>query len=173
MVLFYFGGKRQGAPATVQITKELISTFAEYYPECLGRSILMSIPWWMKAFLHIVWPFVDSHTKSKVRWISGERAIREGEIPACELLEDCGGNLEVSERSTDSRLTTQQLPYEQHQDYLATLIGIALTRREEQYRAWLDLGPPSVGRSERDFRVPPATRSINQLKHSLTDESFE
>lgn len=80
----------------VSLVRDLIYQFSEYYPEVLGRAIIMDMPWWARAFVNVIWPFVDPKTKAKVKMISGAEAVRCGEISAAELLEECGGDLCVS-----------------------------------------------------------------------------
>jgi hypothetical protein len=53
------------------------------------------------------------------------------------------------------------LTYSQFPDvptYFSTLMSKSLDRREGHYKAWLDLGPPAVGREERLFK-PSTTKS--------------
>lgn len=52
------------------------------------------MPWVVKAFVNLMWPFVDANTKKKVRF--GEDIVASGEVDPGELLKECGGDLEVS-----------------------------------------------------------------------------
>jgi hypothetical protein len=52
------------------------------------------MPWIVKGFMNIMWPFVDANTKKKVR-IEMDIAAA-GDIAKDELLRECGGDLEVS-----------------------------------------------------------------------------
>jgi hypothetical protein len=67
LVIFSLGGKKEGPGASVQVTKNIVSNFAEYYPDVLGFAVLMQIPWYMRAFLSVILPFVDPHTRAKIR----------------------------------------------------------------------------------------------------------
>ena len=52
------------------------------------------MPWIVKTFVNIMWPFVDPVTKKKVRFGSLEAV--QGEILPPHLLKECGGDLNVS-----------------------------------------------------------------------------
>lgn len=49
-----------------------------------------------EAFVTMMWPFVDPHTKSKINFYSGEEAVAAGEVDRDVLLKECGGALDVS-----------------------------------------------------------------------------
>lgn len=51
----------------------------------------------------------------------------------------------------------QQLPYD-HGTYWPAVVNACLQRRQEHLDAWRELGPPRVGRSERDFKKSSTMR---------------
>jgi hypothetical protein len=53
------------------------------------------MPWIVKGFMNVMWPFVDANTKKKVR-IEVD-IVATGDIHADELLSECGGEVEVSQ----------------------------------------------------------------------------
>lgn len=69
----------------------------EYYPELLSRAIVTDMPWYVRAFVNIVWPFVDPQTKSKVLICPGEEAVKQGAVGGEDLLRECGGEFEVGQ----------------------------------------------------------------------------
>lgn len=52
------------------------------------------MPWIVKTFVNLMWPFVDANTKRKVKFEAD--IIKDGDVAAEDLLKECGGNLEVS-----------------------------------------------------------------------------
>jgi hypothetical protein len=51
------------------------------------------MPWIVKAFVNLMWPFVDANTKKKVRF--GEDIVAVGDVHADQLLKECEGDLDV------------------------------------------------------------------------------
>jgi len=100
LVVFNFGGKRKGPPTSVAAARETLHILGEYYPELLGHAIIQEMPWVIRAFVTIMWPFVDPHTKSKIKFYSGEEAVAAGEVQGDSFLKECGGSLAVSTAGT-------------------------------------------------------------------------
>jgi hypothetical protein len=78
------------------MSRGLITQFTHHYPETLGFSVLMNIPWWMRCVINLAMPFFDTYTRSKFRTHDGAEAIAQGDLLASDLLDECGGELEVS-----------------------------------------------------------------------------
>lgn len=117
-VIFNFAGKRQGPPTNVsvcsssrlycrrgvrliialQVARQVLHILSAHYPETLASSIFQNMPWVVKAFINLMWPFVDPVTKKKVKFANSEdrSLVKEGEVDADQLLVDCGGDLDVS-----------------------------------------------------------------------------
>lgn len=94
--MFNFGGKRKGPQTTATIARETLHILSEYYPELLGHAIIQEMPWMIRAFVTIMWPFVDPYTKAKIKFYSGEEAVAAGEVTGDTFLKECGGSLNVS-----------------------------------------------------------------------------
>lgn len=94
VLLLNLSGKRKGPPTSISAARDGLYAIGEYYPELLGRAIITDMPWYVRAFVTIMWPFVDSHTKAKVLVCPGDEAVRHA-VGADILLTDCGGSLEV------------------------------------------------------------------------------
>ncbi|TXT10904.1 hypothetical protein VHUM_01655 [Vanrija humicola] len=144
-VVFNFGGKRQGPPASVSMAHKTLHIMSEYYPETLGLAILQDMPWVVRAFVNLMWPFVDSHTKSKIKFASGKQTFQDAGISEDVLLTECGGKM--------------ALKYD-HETYWPTLIQRCKECREEHLQRWRALGPAQAGREEREFKHAPKTPTV-------------
>lgn len=177
MVLFNFAGKKEGPPTSPsvrttphshhqlflngsQVARETLHILSSHYPENLALSYFMNLSWLVRTFVNLMWPFVDPVTKQKVRFCTPEELGSKGDIDRNVLLKECGGDLDVSEALRAQRLT-YQLPYD-HDTYWPTLIETCIARREEHIQAWRSLGPPEIGRSERDFKKSPSLQAPAQ-----------
>jgi hypothetical protein len=71
---------------------------SNHYPENLSLCIMQDMPWVVKAFVNLMWPFVDAATKKKVKFASadGHEVVQDGEVEKGLFLKDCGGDLDVS-----------------------------------------------------------------------------
>ncbi|KAH6566814.1 hypothetical protein BASA60_009301 [Batrachochytrium salamandrivorans] len=61
-----FGLQHQDAVAT----KFLLNTFQNYYPERLGKALILSAPWLFSGFWQIIKPWLDPVVQAKVNFIS-------------------------------------------------------------------------------------------------------
>lgn len=52
------------------------------------------MPWVVKIFVNLMWPFVDPNTKKKVKF--DVDVVQEGDVEPEMLLKECGGNVNVS-----------------------------------------------------------------------------
>ncbi|CCF58039.1 hypothetical protein KAFR_0D03910 [Kazachstania africana CBS 2517] len=50
----------------VSIAKACLGAFENHYPERLGRMLFTNIPWFIWAFIKLMYPFLDPDTKEKV-----------------------------------------------------------------------------------------------------------
>jgi hypothetical protein len=56
----------------------------------------MNLSWLVRTFVNVMWPFVDSVTKSKVKFCTPEELGNMGDVAPHVLLKECGGNVDVS-----------------------------------------------------------------------------
>ncbi|GFZ43646.1 hypothetical protein JCM24511_01366 [Saitozyma sp. JCM 24511] len=138
--IFNFTGKRQGPPTSISVARETLHILSNYYPENLSLCIMQDMPWVVKAFVNLMWPFVDAATKKKVKFASadGHEVVQDGNVERGSFLKVCGGDLD--------------LPYH-HDTYWPALRAACKTRREAHLETWRSLGPPAVGREERLWKV--------------------
>ena len=83
---------------TAQNARQLLHILGQHYPETLGLSFFQNLPWIVKAFINVMWPFVDPVTRKKVKFGSSEvgELTRDGDVKKDQLLIECGGDLDVS-----------------------------------------------------------------------------
>ncbi|ORX36093.1 CRAL-TRIO domain-containing protein [Kockovaella imperatae] len=156
VVIFNFAGKRQGPPSSVSVSlsdllsrsrkpffdtcsshnqnaRQLLYILAQHYPETLSLSFFQDLPWIVKGFINLMWPFVDPNTRKK-------------DVEASQLLKECGGDLNI--------------PYE-HDSYWKPMVDVCLDIRQKQEETFRALGPPRVGVEEQLWRrahgsMPPS-----------------
>lgn len=83
-------------PTSYRDAKDTLNMIADYYPEYLGYVLLQETPLLVRLFIHLVWPFVDAHTKQRVQIGGGQAAIAAGDFEPHMLIKECGGGLDVS-----------------------------------------------------------------------------
>lgn len=142
IVVYYFGGDRKGDNMTLSVSKENIANLESHAPEQLANTYFMRMPWAIKMFMNLLWPFMSARTTSKVKTINGEDAIKAGDFNADEFLKECGGKLDWT--------------YD-HDTYFPSLLKLCQERREDAIQRWRKLEGPQVGREERLFKVSPGT----------------
>ena len=120
------------------------------------------MPWIVKAFVNLMWPFVDPATKKKVKFGSAEGAeiVKDGEVAEDQLLVECGGDLNVSFVSQQWQQDPiwsheAQIPYD-HERYWPELLRVSKEKRDEYLRRFVELGP-RVGMEERMFKESTST----------------
>ena len=82
-----------------QAARETLHILSYHYPENLAVSYFMNLSWLVRTFVNVMWPFVDSVTKSKVKFCTPEELGAMGDVAPDILLKECGGNVDVSELS--------------------------------------------------------------------------
>lgn len=90
----------------MQVAREALYALSNYYPETLGCSVFLNMPWPVKMFVNLMWPFVDPVTKRKVRFAASveQFAAEEKElVQRPYLLKEAGGDLDVGFFSTTRR----------------------------------------------------------------------
>ncbi|RXK39776.1 hypothetical protein M231_02969 [Tremella mesenterica] len=139
VVIFNFSGKRQGPPTNIGTARATLHILSHHYPETLAFGIFQDLPWIVKAFVNLMWPFVDPVTKHKTRFGSAHgnmEMMKEAGLSKEVVLSECGGSLEWK--------------YD-HTSYWPKLIETCLRKRSADLERWRS-GPRTVGRSEREFR---------------------
>lgn len=133
-----FGGKKEGPSPALGQTKEMLDIVGRHYPHFAGLTYLQEMGWAMRAFVNVIWPFIDAETKSRTKTVDGKQAIANGEIAGDALVDKVGGDLKFT--------------YD-HATYWPLLLRVCKERREQYAAKWRALGEPLVGRPERDFKI--------------------
>lgn len=129
--------KKQGLPASVSVSRTLMSFLGTYYPEVLSRSYVLDAPWQIRTFIGLVWPVIDWSARRKIKICPADIIHKDGEVPTECLLKDAGGDLDV--------------PWDA-EAYWDTLIKTCREKREEHLRRWREHGA-RCGLEERLFKV--------------------
>ncbi|KAK8866028.1 hypothetical protein IAR55_001179 [Kwoniella newhampshirensis] len=139
VVIFNFAGKREGPPTSISAARQTLHILSHYYPERLGLCVFQNMPWIVKTFVSLMWPFVDPNTKKKVLFGSAEggEIMKNGAVNAGQLMKEGGGTLDM--------------PYN-HDVYWPALLDTCKKLRSEEEERWRGLGEPKVGREERSFK---------------------
>ena len=88
---------RSVATLNNQVARQVLHILSSHYPETLSSSIFQDMPWIVRTFVNLMWPFVDPATKKKVTFGSSadKSVVGRGEVEADQLIVECGGDLVV------------------------------------------------------------------------------
>jgi hypothetical protein len=64
-------GSRARSPDGRKVAQTCLSLLQDNYPERLGLAFFINHPWWVSLLFTILSPFIDSVTKSKMKFIKG------------------------------------------------------------------------------------------------------
>ncbi|KAI9187696.1 Non-classical phosphatidylinositol transfer protein (PITP) [Blastocladiella emersonii ATCC 22665] len=98
----YAGASMRPAGAMRAVTKQVIATFADNYPECLSRKLFVNVPKVMESLFAAVSIFSPERTRAKFRMVGAgsTRAALWQWIDATELPERYGGSALVVPNDT-------------------------------------------------------------------------
>lgn len=116
----------------VSVSRQVLHLLQKHYPECLGKAILINIPWYGWNFLKLFHPLIDPTTRSKVRY---EDAF-DDHVEETQLENSYGGRLNFT--------------YE-HELYWPDLIQLLSERSRVVHKKFLELGG-QIGQSEYDLK---------------------
>ena len=128
-LLVNFRDSRKGENASLSQGRQSLSILQNHYPERLGKSLVMDVPWLIWGFFKAISPFIDPLTKEKMKFDQDLTKL----IPPAQLMERFGG--------------TVKFEYV-HDKYWPALNGLAEQRRREAMDRWERAGS-RVGESER------------------------
>ncbi|EJU04966.1 CRAL/TRIO domain-containing protein [Dacryopinax primogenitus] len=131
-LLINFGDKGKHPP--MWIARKMLGILQGHYPERLGKSFVINIPWYVDMFLKMIWPFVDPVTKGKVHF--NPNVIKENLMTPDMLLSEWNGEI--------------QFTYE-HSQFWPELLRIVKEYRGANMGRWRTLGA-KVGISEWDYK---------------------
>lgn len=134
----------------LSIAKACLAVLERHYPERLAKCILINAPWYISAFLKIMYPFLDPATKEKV--IFDEPFEKHIEPEQLEALYN--GRLDFTYK---------------HDVYWPDMVKACDEMRQVQYERWLKFGG-AIGLSEFDLKgdheelVYPVDFDMTKLK---------
>lgn len=108
--------------------REVLDILQNHYPERLGRALIINTPWIVHGFFKLITPFIDPHTREKLKFNEDMRQY----VPAEQLWTTFKGDLDFE--------------YD-HSVYWPAMIKLATERREGRKARW-EAGGKHIGESE-------------------------
>ncbi|KAK6503044.1 hypothetical protein TWF481_008079 [Arthrobotrys musiformis] len=127
-LLIDFKSATAGQNATPAQGKQVMSILQNHYPERLGRALIVNIPWWAKAFLNLIWPFIDPITRPKLKY-NEDMSLH---VPKSHLLKPFNGDIDFEYN---------------HAAYWPNFVKLCQDRRREYEERWKANGS-QIGESE-------------------------
>ncbi|KAF2197601.1 hypothetical protein GQ43DRAFT_336427, partial [Delitschia confertaspora ATCC 74209] len=116
-LLIDFKNSSASSNPSVGMGKQVLNILQNHYPERLGRALVSHIPWYVSGFFKLITPFIDPHTKTKLKF----NEPLTNHVPSSQLLKAAGGDVDFM--------------YE-HEVYWPALDELATQRRREQRERW-------------------------------------
>ncbi|KAF1938966.1 CRAL/TRIO domain-containing protein [Clathrospora elynae] len=127
-LLIDFRNTGAGGTPSLGVAKQVLDILQNHYPERLGRALLTHLPWYVNAFLKVVYPFIDPVTKSKIKL----NEPLPNHVPVSQLMKVSGGDVDFK--------------YD-HSIYWPALEKITTERRQQRRERWEKAGK-LIGESE-------------------------
>ncbi|KAK6521135.1 hypothetical protein TWF506_001366 [Arthrobotrys conoides] len=127
-LLIDFKSASAGQNATPGQGKQVMNILQNHYPERLGRALVVNIPWWAKAFLNIIWPFIDPITRPKLKF-NEDMSLH---VPKSHLLKEFKGEIDFTYN---------------HAAYWPNFIKLCQEKRRQYEERWRANGS-QIGESE-------------------------
>ncbi|KAJ5894321.1 hypothetical protein N7495_006012 [Penicillium taxi] len=138
-----FNETKSGQNATIGQAKQTVSILQNHYPERLGRSLIINVPFLIWGFFKIITPFIDPTTRQKLKF--NEDLAKH--VPPSQLLKSSGGEVDFT--------------YD-HSIYWPALNKLAEQRRETYHERWVK-GGKLVGEFENYLKgedVPSLSQTV-------------
>lgn len=129
LINFKASGSRSNTSPPLSQAKEVLNILQTHYPERLGKSLIINMPWMVVGFFKIIKPLLDPVTKEKLKFNEDMKAY----VPTEQLWAEF----------SDGAL---QFDYD-HTVYWPALIKLCGERNTEQKKRWA-LGGSVIGESE-------------------------
>ncbi|KAK6351137.1 hypothetical protein TWF718_004308 [Orbilia javanica] len=127
-LLIDFKSASAGQNATPSQGKQVMNILQNHYPERLGRALVVNIPWWAKAFLNVIWPFIDPITRPKLKF-NEDMSLH---VPKSHLLKEFKGDIDFTYN---------------HAAYWPNFIKLSQEKRRQYEERWKANGS-QIGESE-------------------------
>ncbi|EPT01383.1 hypothetical protein FOMPIDRAFT_1023288 [Fomitopsis schrenkii] len=131
---------------SLQTSRTTLYILQNHYPERLGRSLIINVPWLVHAFLKMVFPFVDPRTRDKIRF--NPDCVKEGLFEPEMLMREWGG--------------AANFEYE-HEKYWPAVVRMCDEHRRRRLEAWRTLGG-TVGIREWDIKTKDVEAEVEEEK---------
>lgn len=116
----------------LSIARACLNVLQNHYPERLAKCILINAPWYISAFLKMMYPFLDPATKEKAIFDQPfEKHIEPEQLEAL-----YNGKLDFTYK---------------HDVYWPDMVKVTHDTRKQQYQRWVNFGG-KVGLSEFDLK---------------------
>ncbi|KAK0727853.1 hypothetical protein B0T26DRAFT_638468 [Lasiosphaeria miniovina] len=92
------------------IAREVLSILQNHYPERLGKALIVHTPWAINVFFKLISPFIDPHTKEKLKFNDDMTKY----VPAEQLVTEFKGNLEFEYNHASYWPALQELCRKKH-----------------------------------------------------------
>ncbi|KAK0719633.1 hypothetical protein B0H67DRAFT_484476 [Lasiosphaeris hirsuta] len=112
----------------IAMAREVLNILQNHYPERLGKALIINTPWFVHGFFKIITPFIDPHTREKLKFNEDMTQY----VPSEQLWTTFKGNLEFE--------------YD-HSVYWPALMKLCTERREARKQRWI-AGGKHIGESE-------------------------
>lgn len=114
---------------------QFLNLLQSHYPERLGSSLIINVPFFLTAFWKIITPFIDPVTRAKTHF--NPRPVDDGLFTTDNLFKEFGGAVEFEYV---------------HEKYFPELVRMTDEIRERRMEAWKALGA-KVGLREWDIKT--------------------
>ncbi|CAK7234743.1 Phosphatidylinositol transfer protein (PITP) [Sporothrix curviconia] len=141
LINFKTSKSRTNTAPGISTGREVLHILQTHYPERLGRALIINVPWVVWGFFKLITPFIDPHTREKLKFNEDMNQY----VPSEQLWTEFLGKLEFD--------------YD-HDVYWPALTKMAAERRAERVARW-EAGGKQIGELE-DYLFGKVEQGIAQ-----------
>ncbi|KAK0658704.1 CRAL-TRIO domain-containing protein [Cercophora samala] len=140
LINFKQSKSRSNTSPGIGLAREVLDILQHHYPERLGKALIINMPWVVTAFFKLITPFIDPHTREKLKFNEDMSQY----VPTEQMW---------------SEFSSGKLAFEyDHSQYWPALQELCKTRREARWQKWV-AGGKHIGESE-DFLAGATTAGV-------------
>ncbi|KAK3370342.1 CRAL/TRIO domain-containing protein [Podospora didyma] len=128
MINFQSTANRSNTTPGMGLAREVLHILQNHYPERLGKALIIHTPWFVRAFFKLITPFIDPHTREKLKFNEDMNQY----VPSEQLWTEFNGKLEFE--------------YD-HASYWPALQALCHEKREARLKLWT-AGGQQIGELE-------------------------
>lgn len=132
-LLINYGEKSKGP--TFSTSRTVLSMLQEHYPERLGSSLVINVPFILNAFYKMINPFIDPVTREKMKF--NPKLVEDKMFTAEMVMTEWGGTCDFAYV---------------HEKYWPALVSLCEARRQAWMEKWRELGG-KIGTKEWDYKT--------------------